>query len=84
MQAYCSAQVLSSYVDEIYKRFPIREDKSKPCISQASYLAWVEAIDKEFNLLKGVMKSDKQRFAQFEEDRTKQNAQVQMALFNVQ
>lgn len=65
MQAYCYAQALSSYVDEVYARFPVRDGSAKPCISQAGYVKWVEAIDKEFRLLKGVMHSDKQRFQEY-------------------
>lgn len=65
MQAYCCAQALSSYVDEAYRRFPAREDSGKPCISQSGYMAWIECIDREFVLLKGVMRSDKQRHGKY-------------------
>ena len=85
MQAYCCAQALSSYVDEAYRRFPAREDSVKPCISQAAYLAWIECIDREFVLLKGVMRSDRQRFAKyFEESSASLDVVgVQLGLFDI-
>ncbi|MDD5799679.1 MAG: hypothetical protein PUD09_03390 [Coriobacteriales bacterium] len=43
-QTYCGAQVLSSYVDEIYHRVPVRAD-GKACISEHSYVLRVDAID---------------------------------------
>lgn len=67
-EAYCATQVLSSYVDEIYDRFPVRPDTGKPCISEAWYLRWVECIDKEFSLLKGVLRSDARRYVDYYKD----------------
>lgn len=82
LQAYCFAQALSSYVDEMFQRFPSRTDNGKPCISQASYLKWVESIDKEFDLLKGVMQSDKKRFDKFfAQEKDSRSADIQMSLF---
>lgn len=81
-QAYCQAQVLSSYVDELFSRFPSREDGKGACISQASYLRWVESIDAEFKLLRGVMASDKKRFARFERGPDGEGALAQPGLFD--
>ena len=86
VQAYCAAQVLSSYVDEIYERFPARATEGqKPRIGQSAYLAWVESIDKEFRLLKGVMQSDKKRFAHYFEGKENEKAwqeATQLGLFD--
>lgn len=67
-EAYCATQVLSSYVDEIYDRFPANAENGKPCISQAWYLKWIECIDKEFSLLKGVLRSDAKRYGDYYAD----------------
>ena len=66
-EAYCAAQVLSSYVDEIYHRVPVRAD-GKACISEHLYLAWVESIDREFTLLKGVMHADRKKWSSYLEE----------------
>ena len=88
LEAYCSAQVLSSYVDEIYMRFPSKKETGKPCISQAWYLQWVECIDKEFSLLKGLLRSDSQRFKHLlkEEQATISNPKggMQLSFFDLE
>ena len=86
VQAYCYAQVLSSYVDEVYARFPSRgKDGCAPRISQDGYLRWIEGVDREFKLLKGVMASDKKRFAEHfakRESESAWQAGVQLGLFD--
>ena len=81
-QAYCYSQVLASYVDEMFARFPSREDGRGACISQAAYLRWVEAIDREFKLVRGVMASDRKRFARYYERDGPSSAASQLGLFD--
>ena len=81
-QAYCYAQVLASYVDEMFERFPSREDGGGACISQASYLRWVESIDREFKLVKGVMASDKKRFGGYYAKESAAAVSAQLGLFD--
>lgn len=81
-QAYCYSQVLASYVDEMFRRFPSRENGTGPCISQAAYLKWVESIDYEFKLVKGVMASDKKRFGAYYSSGDGKKASVQQQLFS--
>ena len=74
--------MLASYVDEMFERFPSREDGGGACISQASYLRWVESIDREFKLVKGVMASDKKRFGGYYAKESAAAVSAQLGLFD--
>lgn len=71
-QAYCHAQTLSSLVDEVYRLAPVRtageQGEPKPCITQARFAELIGCLGKEFDLLKGVMRSDMTRWREYLKD----------------
>ena len=53
-------------VDEAWALFPpVGTAERKPYIGEAMYRDWVGLIDKEFALLKGVLKADGARYAKY-------------------
>ena len=86
-QAFCHAQGLSSLADMVYAMQPVRTTESgtvKDCIPEATFAEWVRRISAEFELLKGVMRSDAKRHAEHLKDCTPDEsfAAVQLSLFD--
>ncbi|MDO4807731.1 MAG: hypothetical protein Q4A07_10835 [Coriobacteriales bacterium] len=71
-QAYCHAQTLSSLVDEVYKLAPVKatgdDGALRPAVTQARFCELIGCLSKEFELLKGVMKSDMRRWGNYLKD----------------
>ena len=68
-QAYCHAQTLSSLIDEVYKFGPVKPagetGQLKAVITPARFADWIHCLDAEFELLKGVMRSDMRRYKDY-------------------
>ena len=59
LRAYAKVQALISKINDAQELFPI---------SSGAITEWMRLIQEELNLLRGVMKSDRQRYKRFYKD----------------